>query len=116
MADLEYSVSDRVATILLNRPHRKNAFTLEMVDDWAAALRHAEADPQVRAVLVTGAGDSFCAGVDLDVFTGRERTPLTEKELLTRRVHQVALAAEDLTKPYLAASAGQRSAPAWTCR
>jgi len=106
MADLEYSVSDHVATILLNRPERKNAFTLEMTDEWAAALRRAEADPQVRAVVVTGAGDAFCAGVDLDVFNGRERTPLADKEFLTRRVHQVALAAEDLTKPYLAAIGG----------
>ncbi|MFI5681991.1 enoyl-CoA hydratase-related protein [Streptomyces cellulosae] len=54
MADLEYSVQDHIATILLNRPQRKNAFTLDMVDAWADALRRA--DPAVRAIVVTGAG------------------------------------------------------------
>ena len=53
-----------IATILLNRPARKNAFTLAMVDEWARALRTAREDPEVRVVLVTGAGDAFCSGRD----------------------------------------------------
>lgn len=69
MADLEYTVTDGVGTILLNRPHRKNAFTFDMLDAWAEALRSARTDPDVRVVLVTGAGGSFCAGVDLDDFS-----------------------------------------------
>jgi enoyl-CoA hydratase/carnithine racemase len=106
MTDLLYDVADHVATITLNRPERKNAFTLEMVDEWAARLRGAQADPSVRAVLLTGTGDAFCAGVDLDAFAERERTPLAEKRLLDERVHQVAFAAEALTKPYIAAVGG----------
>ncbi|MFC5745298.1 enoyl-CoA hydratase/isomerase family protein [Actinomadura rugatobispora] len=106
MTDLLYDVSGHVATITLNRPGRKNAFTLEMVDEWAARLREAQADPVVRAVLLTGAGDAFCAGVDLDAFAERERTPLAEKRLLDERVHQVAFAAEALSKPYVAAVGG----------
>jgi len=106
MADLEYSVADHVATILLNRPHRKNAFTMEMIDAWADALRQAEDDPQVRAVVVTGAGGAFCSGVDLTVLGDQEPTPLGQKEMLTRRIHKVAFAVEALTKPYLAAVDG----------
>lgn len=106
MTDLLYEVSDYVATITLNRPERKNAFTLEMVDEWAARLREAQADPDVRAVLLSGAGGAFCAGVDLDAFAERERTPLAEKRLLDDRVHQVAFAAEALSKPYIAAVGG----------
>jgi enoyl-CoA hydratase/carnithine racemase len=106
MADLEYSVVDHVATILLNRPHRKNAFTLEMIDAWADALHRAEADPDVRAVVITGAGGAFCAGVDLEVLAEQERTPLGQKDMLTRRIHAVAFAVEALTKPYLAAVDG----------
>jgi len=68
MADLEYEVRDGVGTILLNRPHRKNAFTLEMIDEWAAGLVAARADPEVRVLVLTGAGDGFCSGVDLDAF------------------------------------------------
>ncbi|MGW6144834.1 enoyl-CoA hydratase/isomerase family protein [Streptomyces sp. NPDC055140] len=99
--DLDYTVVAHIATITLNRPHHKNAFTLEMVDAWAEALTRAEADPVVRVVVVTGAGGAFCAGVDLATFAERERTPAAEKQLMSR-VHQVAFAAEALTKPYIA--------------
>ena len=92
--DLRWDVRDHVATLTLNRPRRKNAFTLPMAEAWAARLREAEADSEVRVVVLTGAPGAFCAGVDLDAFAGRERTPLAEKRLLTERVHQVAFAAE----------------------
>lgn len=107
MSDLEYGVADHVATIRLNRPHRKNAFTLEMIDNWAQALIEAEDDPEVRVVVVTGTGGSFCAGVDLAVLEDVEPTPLGAKELLTKHVHKVAHAAEALGKPYLSAIAGE---------
>lgn len=106
MADLEYSVADHVATIRLNRPAKKNSFTFDMVDEWARALLAAEDDEDVRVVVVTGSGDSFCTGVDLGALEGRPRTPLAEKEMLTKKVHHVAYAAEALTKPYLAAVNG----------
>jgi enoyl-CoA hydratase/carnithine racemase len=93
------TVADGVQTILLNRPERKNAFTMDMVDGWAAALRSAAADDAVRCVLVTGAGDSFCSGVDLDELSAIAMTPLARKRMLTERVHQVALALADLDKP-----------------
>lgn len=106
MTDLEFWVSDRVATIRLARPERKNAFTLSMIDRWAECLRQAEVDSEVRAVVVTGTGDAFCAGVDLGDYGSETRTPIAEKELLGRRIHQVARAAEDLSKPYIAAVNG----------
>jgi enoyl-CoA hydratase/carnithine racemase len=106
VADLEYQVRDQVATILLNRPERRNAFTLAMVDAWADALARAQRDPEVRVIVVTGAGGSFCSGVDLSEFKGEKRTPLGEKELLTNRVHRVALTLEDVDKPVIAAVAG----------
>jgi enoyl-CoA hydratase/carnithine racemase len=106
MADLEYSVSDHVGTILLNRPERKNAFTLEMVDAWAQALAEAEQDPDVRVLVLTGAGDAFCAGVDLDAFAGLERTPWNQRQVLDRRIHRVPLAMENMSKPVLAAVGG----------
>ncbi|WP_328867149.1 enoyl-CoA hydratase/isomerase family protein [Streptomyces sp. NBC_00304] len=106
MADLEYTVRDGIATILLNRPERKNAFTIGMVHTWADALVEAQRDPEVRVIVVTGAGGSFCSGVDLSAFKGEERPPLGEKELLTQNVHRVALALEDIDKPVIAAVAG----------
>jgi len=106
VADLEYAVRDHIATILLNRPERRNAFTLDMVDAWADRLVQAQRDPEVRVIVVTGAGGSFCSGVDLSEFKGEKRAPLGEKELLTRRVHRVALTLEDVDKPVIAAVAG----------
>lgn len=106
MADLEFSVDDQIATILLNRPARKNAFTLDMVDQWAECLRAAERDDDVRVVVVTGAGSAFCSGVDLDEFSGEVRRPLQEKQLLTDRVHRVAYAMDEMSKPVIAAVNG----------
>lgn len=106
MSDLEYVVADGIGTIRLNRPGRKNAFTLAMVDQWAEALAEARTDPEVHVIVLTGTGDAFCSGVDLDDFTGERRTVLEDKTLLTDRVHRVALALEDLDKPVLAAVNG----------
>lgn len=106
MADVEYTVSDGVGTILLNRPHLKNAFTMEMIDLWADALRSAQRDPEVRVVVVTGAGGAFCSGIDLDEFESIVDGPLALKDMLHDRIHKVALALEDLDKPYVAAVQG----------
>jgi enoyl-CoA hydratase/carnithine racemase len=106
MSDLEYDVADGIATITLNRPERKNAFTLAMIDDWAGALRGAHDDPGVRVVVVTGAGDAFCSGVDLSVLGEIEDAPLARKRMLTDHIHKVVNAVRALDKPYLAAING----------
>ena len=105
MPELEYTVTDGIGTILLNRPHRKNAFTLSMLDQWAEALRSARNDPDVRVVLVTGAGGDFCAGVDLEEFAEITAT-LARQEVLHNRVHRIAAALLDLDKPVIAALDG----------
>ncbi|MGR3564943.1 MAG: crotonase/enoyl-CoA hydratase family protein [Heliomarina sp.] len=63
---LTTDIQDRVMVITLNRPDRLNAFTLGMMHEMIAAIDEADADDDVRAVIVTGAGRGFCAGVDLD--------------------------------------------------
>jgi len=57
--------ADGNATVMLNRPEAHNAFDPEMVDLFTATLRKLEAAPKVRAIVVTGAGKSFCAGADI---------------------------------------------------
>ena len=64
-SDILYDVDDRVATITLNRPDKLNAFTNRMVHEMIDAFHRADADDDVRAVIVTGAGRGFCAGADL---------------------------------------------------
>ena len=63
--ELGYEVVDHVATITLNRPDKLNAFTQVMRDELIAAFERTDADDDVRAVVLTGAGRAFCAGADL---------------------------------------------------
>jgi enoyl-CoA hydratase/carnithine racemase len=106
MADLEYDVADGIGTIRLNRPQLKNAFTFAMIDQWAEALRAARTDPGVRVVVVTGAGDAFCSGVDMAEFDEQASGPFALKSALTERIHRVAYALQDLDKPVIAAVNG----------
>jgi len=63
--EILYSVEGPVATITLNRPDKMNAFTNRMLKELIAAFDRTDADDDVRAVIVTGAGRAFCAGADL---------------------------------------------------
>jgi 2-(1,2-epoxy-1,2-dihydrophenyl)acetyl-CoA isomerase len=67
---VRWDVIEAVATIVLNRPRAHNALTAEMKTALLAALREAAASPEVRAVLITGAGPAFCAGQDLREHAG----------------------------------------------
>jgi enoyl-CoA hydratase/carnithine racemase len=79
-SQISYLVADRVATIILSRPDRLNAFTQVMRDELIDAFDQADSDDEVRAVVVTGQGRAFCAGADLarggDTFNaGRRQQP-----------------------------------------
>jgi 2-(1,2-epoxy-1,2-dihydrophenyl)acetyl-CoA isomerase len=63
-----YSAEGAVAVVTLNRPQALNSFTRQMHRELWAALDKAEADPQIRALVITGAGRGFCAGADLAEF------------------------------------------------
>jgi len=63
---LEVSVRDGVANVLLNRPEVHNAFSATSIAELTALLRRLDKDPQVRALVLAGAGVSFCAGADLN--------------------------------------------------
>jgi enoyl-CoA hydratase/carnithine racemase len=60
-----YDVEDNILTITLNRPEKLNAFTGQMMVEMIDALDQADADDEVKAIIVTGAGRGFCAGADL---------------------------------------------------
>jgi enoyl-CoA hydratase/carnithine racemase len=64
---LRYEVEDRILTITLDRPEQLNAFTVTMANDLVAAFERAAQDDDVDAVIVTGSGRAFCAGMDLSV-------------------------------------------------
>ncbi len=110
--EIMYDVSDRIATITLNRPERMNAFSEQMLGEWADAIRRSQEDDGVRAVIVTGAGRAFCAGADLRATGSEDRVLLADLNPGERRnglrlsVHRVPQALQYLDKPYIAAING----------
>lgn len=78
-SDILYDVQDRIATLTLNRPEKLNAFTGTMCNEMVAAFDEADADDNVRAVVVTGAGRGFCAGADLSSGGATFSRPGTDK-------------------------------------
>ena len=60
-----YEVADHVATITLNRPHRRNAISARMLELLSEHFSQADDDDDVRAVILTGAGKGFCSGLDI---------------------------------------------------
>src|SRR5438270_9715705 len=101
-------VDEGILTITLNRPERMNAWTETMARELIEAYDRADADDEVRAVIVTGAGRAFCAGADLErggeTFTKREHgnpdaAPRDSGGQLTLRIFES-------TKPVIAAING----------
>ena len=105
---IRYEVEDGILTITLDRPERLNAFTERMLHELIEAFDRADADDDVRAVIVTGEGRGFCAGADLaaggETFDWRER----EREGDSPRDGggRVSLRIFDCKKPVIAAING----------
>lgn len=64
-AEVLYELSDHVATITLNAPERMNTISGQMLDQLCERLLQADRDPEVRCIVLTGAGRAFCAGLDM---------------------------------------------------
>jgi enoyl-CoA hydratase/carnithine racemase len=103
-------VSERVLTITLHRPERLNAWTPTMARELIEAFDRADADDEVRAVIVTGAGRGFCAGADLagggETFDYREREDADAGPVPRDNGGVVVLRMFASTKPIIAAING----------
>jgi len=88
--DILYSVTDRIATITLNRPDRLNAYTDRMAAGLKQVFADAAQDPSVRVIVLTGAGRGFCAGADMNLLQGiqssgqRDTPAVADKDLAPR--------------------------------
>jgi 2-(1,2-epoxy-1,2-dihydrophenyl)acetyl-CoA isomerase len=107
---------DGVGQIILDRPEAKNALTVGMRDGITNALREFRADPQVRAILITGEGDAFCAGMDLSASTVSQAgkpgfNPRTTSEALRAGVQTFIRELWELDKPTIAAVNGAAVGP-----
>jgi hypothetical protein len=102
-------VRDGAATIELNRPQALNAWNVQLGIDLLAALRQAEADEAIRALVLTGAGRAFSSGADLKDVSGGETTPEGRPDVqktLTERYHPIMRLIRDIPKPVIASVNG----------
>ncbi len=104
MAEIEYDKQGSIARITLNRPERKNALANDMRQQLTESFRRADDDDEVRAVILTGTGESFCSGADagkmapLDVKGSRNR--------LQRNAHTLIKTLYHIEKPVIASVRG----------
>jgi enoyl-CoA hydratase/carnithine racemase len=99
------AVANQVATVTLNRPERRNALKFAMWEELAALYRRFADDAEVRAVVLTGAGEHFCAGADISEF-GTARNTTEEGHAYDRVVDECSDAIMQLSKPTIAAISG----------
>jgi enoyl-CoA hydratase/carnithine racemase len=126
---VRWDLTEAVATIMLNRPQAHTALTAEMKTALLAALRAAAASPEVRAVLITGAGPAFCAGQDLREHAGllaeaqasaaAGRPAGTAMDTVRQHYNPIVLAIRSMPKPVIAAvngvAAGAGASLAFAC-
>ena len=123
---LRARIENGVATLTMNRPERRNALSSEMLDGLALALREAETRAEVRCVVLTGAGQAFCAGGDVKDMAERESSGRGLGAGIDARIHLQRLSQREtsgriyrMPKPVIAslpgAAAGAGLALALAC-
>jgi 2-(1,2-epoxy-1,2-dihydrophenyl)acetyl-CoA isomerase len=117
VADLRFEIADGVATLTLDRPDALNALTTPLKQELLAALRRADSEAAVRAIVLTGAGRAFCAGQDLRERLEPGAPPLDEE--VRERYNPIILAMRRLAKPIVGAingvAAGAGASLAFAC-
>src|SRR5262245_64620764 len=101
---VSYEIDGSVATVTLNRPERMNAWNPQLARELSQALDTADADDDVRAVVLTGAGRAFCAGADLE--RGGDTFDESRNEARRNRDSNPTRLPYELRKPVIAAING----------
>lgn len=95
MEFIEYSVENRVCTITLNRPDKRNALNAQVVSELKAAFKQAEEDSEAKVIVLAAAGDAFSAGADLAYLKQLQQN--TYEENLADSTHLMELFAQIYT-------------------
>src|SRR5215471_13220409 len=109
MADfqaIQLAIEQRVAWVTLNRPEARNAISDEMREELIRVLTDARTNPEIRALVVTGAGKGFCTGADLSRRGGGPTGPGAAREMMRTRSQRLIRAMWELEKPVIAAVNG----------
>lgn len=105
MSSILLDIQHHVANVTLNRPEVFNSFNREMALELQSILDHCADDPNVRAIVITGAGKAFCAGQDLKEVTTPELMPGFQK-ILDEHYNPIITRIRNLEKPVVAAVNG----------
>ena len=102
MTDLLETTENGIAWLTLNRPDRLNAFSPEMLRGLGETLQRLSGDPEVGAVIITGAGRGFCAGGDVRTMPRRAAQGFEERVEGLRRMHQLPMLLRTMPKVAIA--------------
>ncbi|MBL7858755.1 MAG: enoyl-CoA hydratase/isomerase family protein [Cyclobacteriaceae bacterium] len=102
MKYIEYHTANRVGFIILNRPEKRNALSYEMVAELKEAFSRAEADDQVKVVVLKAHGDAFCAGADLAYLQQLQQFSFDENVADSERLKDLLLQIYTLNKVVIA--------------
>ncbi len=107
-----YDLADGVATLTFNRPEVRNAFNDVMAEEVQNALKNAERDENVRCIVLTGAGQGFCAGQDLAALRDHSGE-VSFREHLQKTYHPLVAKLRSIEKPVIAAINGAAAGAGW---
>jgi len=105
--NVDVKIENGIAFITINRPGQGNTLTLETYDELAGAVREADGNPDVGAIVLSGAGDNFSLGVDVAVLNALSDEDDAEKLKIMRRVQRLTPAVHDSGTPAIAKVRGQ---------
>lgn len=111
---IDLSVEGAVATVVLNRPEKLNALTVEMRESLCDIFARLRFDDAVRAVVVTGAGRGFCSGADVDRMAGQKHDLRADRQRLQQGGHTFIRALHAIEKPVIAAVRGPAVGIGWS--
>lgn len=100
-------IQDKIATITLNRPDRKNAINTDMVNGWVEILDECRDNDSISAIILTGSGEAFCAGGDkANLGANNKINPLETKNHFWDHFQRIAKKTAQIEKPIVAAVNG----------
>lgn len=103
---LKFERDGQIVTLTLNRPDKRNAISTPMIEDLFATLGAAEADKNVRVVILTGAGKAFCSGMDLETLQALAKQTLDQNLEDSRRMAKMFQLVYSFRKPLITAVNG----------
>jgi 2-(1,2-epoxy-1,2-dihydrophenyl)acetyl-CoA isomerase len=111
---VDLTIDGAVAKIVLNRPDKLNALSVDMRQSLCDHLARCRFDDAVRVVVVTGAGRGFCSGADIDRMGGQEHDLRADRERMQRGGHAFIRALHAIEKPTIAAVRGPAVGIGWS--